>query len=276
MEGSTYWTTLDAASAYWSMPLEEEDKEKTAFSVPRGKFEFNVTPYGLCNAEASYQQMIYICVAGLPADRVLAYVDDIVIFSSTFAEHISSLESVFPRLRSAGVTLTLSGPGGGGGTKFLLNSDHNPLVQLRKQKDPHGNLRGGFPNLKNSTILYSIYIGVDNLKADPFSRNRAAGPIQPASDFESKIYAVAIRNNNFSYQIHSEQCSDPIISMAKCLILNGLEITTGRLKRVRKQLRVENDMLTKSGRPVLHPLLRKFVVAEIHNIAQYGVEKTYS
>ena len=38
MEGSNYWSTLDAASAYWSMPLSENDKEKTAFSVPWGKY----------------------------------------------------------------------------------------------------------------------------------------------------------------------------------------------------------------------------------------------
>ena len=63
MGGSMYWTTLDAASAYWSVPLNEADKEKTAFSVPRGKFEFNVTPYGLCNADASYQRMIYIVLS---------------------------------------------------------------------------------------------------------------------------------------------------------------------------------------------------------------------
>ena len=47
MAGARYWTTLDAASAYWSIPLAESDKEKTAFSVPHGKYEFNVTPYGL-------------------------------------------------------------------------------------------------------------------------------------------------------------------------------------------------------------------------------------
>ena len=48
MEGAKFWSTLDAASAYWSMPLSETDKEKTAFSVPgKGKFEFNVTPYSL-------------------------------------------------------------------------------------------------------------------------------------------------------------------------------------------------------------------------------------
>ena len=86
----------------------EEYKEKMAFSVPRGKSEFNVTPYGLYNAGASYQRMIDICLAGSPADRVLVYMDNIVIFSSTFAEHISSLKSVFQHLRSAGVTLKSS------------------------------------------------------------------------------------------------------------------------------------------------------------------------
>ena len=53
MEGAKFLTTLDAATAYWSMPVAEEDKEKTAFSVPRGKFEINVTPFGLCNAGES-------------------------------------------------------------------------------------------------------------------------------------------------------------------------------------------------------------------------------
>ena len=69
MQGAIYWTTLNAASAYWSMPLAEADKEKATFSVLREKFEFNVTPYGLCNAGASYQRMIDINLAGLPSDR---------------------------------------------------------------------------------------------------------------------------------------------------------------------------------------------------------------
>ena len=53
-------------------------------SVPRGKDEFNVTPYGLCNAGATYQRMIDNALSGLPCDRILAYMDDIVIFSNSF------------------------------------------------------------------------------------------------------------------------------------------------------------------------------------------------
>ena len=62
MEGTKFWTTLDAASAYWAVELKEEDREKTAFSVPNGKFEFNVMTFGLCNAEPTYQRMIDICL----------------------------------------------------------------------------------------------------------------------------------------------------------------------------------------------------------------------
>ena len=80
------------------MLLSEDDKEKTAFSVPRGKYEFNVTPYGLCNAGASYQRMIDICLSGLPSHRILAYMEDIVIFSKDFNQHLNDLRSVFDRL----------------------------------------------------------------------------------------------------------------------------------------------------------------------------------
>ena len=52
--------------------------------------------------------MVDICLSGLPSDRVLAYMDDIVIFSRTLAEHESMLEAVFERLRSAGILLKAS------------------------------------------------------------------------------------------------------------------------------------------------------------------------
>ncbi len=96
MHGSQYWTAL------------EEDRDKTAFTVQRGKFEFNVMPYGLCNAGATYQRMMDISLSGLPAERVLAYMHDILIFSDTFEEHLQSLEMVFQKLRESSISLKLS------------------------------------------------------------------------------------------------------------------------------------------------------------------------
>ena len=105
MGGSNFWTTLDAAAAYWATPLSEKDKEKTAFSIPRGKYEFNVTPYGLSNAGALYQRLMDMCLSGLPANRILAYMDDLMIFSTTFEQHVLDIEEVFRRLREANTTL---------------------------------------------------------------------------------------------------------------------------------------------------------------------------
>ena len=91
------------------MPLAELEKDKTAFSVPgTGKLEFNVIPYGLSNAGASYQRMTDICLAGLPPNRILAYIDDIVLFNTTFEQHMEDLEAVFKCLRKSNVSLKAS------------------------------------------------------------------------------------------------------------------------------------------------------------------------
>ena len=79
MAGARYWTKLDATSAYWSIPLAEADEENTAFPVPRGKYDFNITPYGLSNAGSSYQRMIDMCLSVLSTEGVLAYTDGVVV-----------------------------------------------------------------------------------------------------------------------------------------------------------------------------------------------------
>ena len=441
MEDCRFWTTLDAASAYWSMPLCPEDKEKTAFSVPRGKYEFNVTAYGLCNAGASYQRMMDVCLSGLPSDRILAYMDDIVIFSKYFDEHLSAIGLVFSRLRSANISLkaskcvfaaenvdflgyNLSSNGikpqkrlttaieqfrrpenrkevrrflglagfyrnfiegfgdiahplnkltsdnvdfvwdqccdeafmklkkhltsepvlafprlgddfivdvdasdiafGGvlmqegpdstlhpvgyfsdavqnsqknwsattkeafamvlavrhwhvylAGRKFTLNSDHNPLVHMRQQKDPRGKFSRWITELEEYEYEVKYVPGVKNVKADPLSRNKDASRSQPESFLEEKIYAV-VSNDSFLKQIKFEQDEDPVIKGVKRCIAENKEISQGRLKRVQKQLRIESDgILRKSGRIVVPASSRAYILNEVHDPSHFGVDKTY-
>ena len=162
------------------------------------------------------------------------------------------------------------------GTEFTLRSDHNPLVHLRNQKDPRGKFGRWIAQLEEYSYTVEYIRGKDNIKADFFSRNQAANSNQPSSLFDDKVHATNINNIVFIEQLKQEQKADPIISKTKGLIENGDTITQGRLKRVRKQVRVENDILTKSGRPVVPSSLRKFVVTEIHQTAHFGTDKTYS
>ena len=74
--------------------MDEKDKEKTAFACHRGLFEFNVMPFGLSNAPAVFQELMSIVLNGCNAFAI-AYLDDILIFSETFEEHMLHLNTIF-------------------------------------------------------------------------------------------------------------------------------------------------------------------------------------
>ena len=87
------------------MAVEDTDKEKTAFSTPGGHFEFNVMPFGLTNAPATFQRLMECVLAGLTGEECLIYLDDIIVFSSSFKEHLLRLTKVLQALQKAGLQL---------------------------------------------------------------------------------------------------------------------------------------------------------------------------
>ena len=96
---SQYFTTLDLKSGYWQVPIKEEDKKKTAFRTSSGQlYEFNQLPFGLCNAPATFSRLMDRTLAGLAWNICLYYLDDIIMFSATWAEHLERLRAVFERL----------------------------------------------------------------------------------------------------------------------------------------------------------------------------------
>jgi len=103
-----YFSTLDLASGYWQVAVEESDKEKTAFSTPQGNSEFNVMPFGLTNAPATFQRLMECVLSDLTFEQRLIYLDDIIVFSTTFDEHLQRRGQVFLALRAAHLQLKLS------------------------------------------------------------------------------------------------------------------------------------------------------------------------
>ena len=65
LAGSQLFSTLDLASGYWQVEVAEQDREKTVFCTSEGLFEFNVMPFGLCNASATFQRLMDLILAGL-------------------------------------------------------------------------------------------------------------------------------------------------------------------------------------------------------------------
>jgi hypothetical protein len=103
--GQAWFSSLDMSAGYWVIPIAERDKEKTAFISHMGLKEFNVMPFGLTNAPAAYQRAMDAVLAGLIGVNSLVYIDDVLVFSETFEDHIRDLTSVLVRLAAAGMTI---------------------------------------------------------------------------------------------------------------------------------------------------------------------------
>ena len=106
LHGAKWFSTLDLKSGYWQVPITEQDKAKTTFRTSSGQlFEFNQVPFGLCNAPATFSCLMDRVLAGLHWETCLFYLDDIIVFSSTWEEHLTRLRQVFKRLRHANLKL---------------------------------------------------------------------------------------------------------------------------------------------------------------------------
>lgn len=86
LSGAKYFCTLDLASGYWQVVMDEADKQKTAFATHKGLFQFKVLPFGLSNSPATFERLMEAILSGLQWERCLVYLDDIITFGSTFEE----------------------------------------------------------------------------------------------------------------------------------------------------------------------------------------------
>lgn len=103
-----FYTSMDLESGYYQILMDEEDKEKTAFSTPYGHFEFNKMPFGLTNGPATFQRMMNHTLSGLHGIECLVYLDDIVVYGKSLEEHNLRLRHVFERLRKNNLKVKIS------------------------------------------------------------------------------------------------------------------------------------------------------------------------
>ena len=105
LHGYQYFTVIGISAAYWCVPVREEDVEKTAFNTPRGLFEMTVMPFGLVNAQATFQRLMDVTLQGLR--RTESYIDDCINYSQSFEQHLVDLRTAIERLHRANLHVKL-------------------------------------------------------------------------------------------------------------------------------------------------------------------------
>ncbi|XP_045539290.1 uncharacterized protein LOC123722212 [Papilio machaon] len=108
LSGNKLFTSLDLASGYYQIPIDEKSRLKTAFVTPDGQFEYNRMPFGLVNAPAVFQRTMNKILAEAKIKYALVYMDDILIPSKDLDEGMTRLREVLDLLKNGRLTLKMS------------------------------------------------------------------------------------------------------------------------------------------------------------------------
>ena len=102
-----YFSSLDLCSGYYHISLTKEAKRKTTFVTTDGKYQWNVVPFGLTIAFSTFQYLMSTVLTGL-SKFAFTYLDDVLVYSETYDDHLHNLNTVFERFQKDSLKIKLS------------------------------------------------------------------------------------------------------------------------------------------------------------------------
>ncbi len=101
-----WFSAFDINSAFWAIPLRTEDRHKTGFITQQGHYEWSCMPFGLKNSPAVFQRIMSGMIRKYElSEFCTAYIDDLLIHSTTFEQHMNHLESLANAIKKEGFRL---------------------------------------------------------------------------------------------------------------------------------------------------------------------------
>ena len=106
LAGAAHYSTFDPNSGFWQVPMDEESKQYTAFTLgSMGLYECESMPFRLCNALPTFQRLMQNCLGELNLTYCLIYLDDMIVFSEMPEEHLQRMRVVFDHLQEHSLKL---------------------------------------------------------------------------------------------------------------------------------------------------------------------------
>ena len=99
---SRFFSKIDLCKGYWQIPMRLQDRDLTSFLTPDGLYRFKVMPFGMSNSPATFNRLMRQVLRGLK--HTVCFLDDILIHTQSFEDHILEVRSVLERLRDAHLT----------------------------------------------------------------------------------------------------------------------------------------------------------------------------
>ena len=108
LKGAKYFTKLDLRSGYYQVRMHPDDIKKIAFKTHHGHFEFLVMPFGMCNAPSTFQALMNDIIGRYLRNFFLVFLDNILIYSKSWEEHLQHIRQVLALLQANSVFLKKS------------------------------------------------------------------------------------------------------------------------------------------------------------------------
>ena len=100
-----YFSVMDMCNGFYQIEIEEEDRPKTGFVTPDCQRQYKRLPFGFASSPAIFQRMVDMLLGGMKWVSAVGYIDDIIVYSDTWQDHLKHLRELFEALRRANLEL---------------------------------------------------------------------------------------------------------------------------------------------------------------------------